>query len=124
MVALLCEHKFLNVFNFSREGMFRILCYQLEVLIQVFIPELYKHLQENRVPTDIYASNWFITMFSNDLPFDMAPSVIDVYLLEGNKGLLRISLSLLEFLAPHLLSLQYDDLMVFMSHTNSRQEML
>lgn len=59
-------------------------------------------------------------MFTNDLPFDMAPSVLDVYLLEGHKGLLRIALSLLSFLKHHLLCLQYDELMVFLSHPNAR----
>ena len=59
-------------------------------------------------------------MFTNDLPFDMAPSVLDVYLLEGHKGLLRIALSLLSFLQSHLLTLQYDELMVFLSHPNAR----
>ena len=61
-------------------------------------------------------------MFSNDLPFDMAPSVLDVFLLEGHKGLLRISLSLLVFLEKTLMSLCYDDLMVFLSHSNAREE--
>ena len=98
MVALLVEHQFQQVFNFADEGKFRVLCFQLEVVMQVFLPDLHQHLKKNKVPTDIYASNWFITMFSNDLPFDMAPSVLDVYLLEGHKGLLRISLSLLFFL--------------------------
>ena len=59
-------------------------------------------------------------MFTNDLPFDMAPRVLDAYLLEGHKGLLRIALSLLSFLQSHLLTLQYDELMVFLSHPNAR----
>jgi hypothetical protein len=75
------------------------------------------------VPTDIYASNWFITMFSNDLPFDMVPSVIDVYFLEGNKGLLRIALSMLSFLEGDLLAMKtFDELMVFMSNSSAREE--
>ena len=59
-------------------------------------------------------------MFTNDLPFDMAASVLDVYLLEGHKGLLRIALSILTFLKNELLALQYDELMVFLSHPNAR----
>ena len=110
------------MFNFADEGKFRVLCFQLEVVMQVFLPDLHQYLKKNKVPTDIYASNWFITMFSNDLPFDMAPSVLDVYLLEGHKGLLRISLSLLYFLKSTLLTLQYDDLMVFLSHPHAREE--
>ena len=105
MISLLCKHKFRQVFNFLSEGTFRVLCFQLEVLIQVYLPDLHEHLSKNKVPTDIYASNWFITMFTNDLPFDMAASVLDVYLLEGHKGLLRIALSILSFLKAELISL-------------------
>ena len=122
MVSLLVEHKFQQIFNFSEDGKFRVLCFQLEVCMQVYLPELHQHLKNNKIPTDIYASNWFITMFSNDLPFDMAPSVLDVFLLEGHKGLLRISLSLLLFLKQIIMSLNYDDLMVFLSHSHAREE--
>ena len=121
LISLLCEHEFLKVFNFLSGGTFRILCFQLEVLTQVYLPDLHEHLRKQKIPTDIYASNWFITMFTNDLPFDMAPSVLDVFLLEGHKGLLRIALSILSFLKTELLSLQYDELMVFLSHPNTRE---
>ena len=84
-------------------------------MIQVYIPDLYQHFVDNKIPTDIYASNWFITMFSNDLPFDMAPNILDVYLLEGKKGLLRIALSLLCFMKNDLMFLNNDDLLVCMS---------
>ena len=64
-------------------------------------------------------------MFTNDLPFDMAANVLDVFLLEGDKGLLRIALSLLSFFQQELLNLtQYDDLMVFLSHPNAREAVL
>jgi len=121
LVALLCEHKFRQVFNFLSDGTFRVLCFQLGVLTQVYLPDLHEHLQRQKIPIDIYASNWFITMFTNDLPFDMAPSVLDVYLLEGHKGLLRIALSILTYLKQELLALQFDELMVFLSHPNARE---
>ena len=61
-------------------------------------------------------------MFTNDLPFDMAANVLDVYLLEGHKGLLRIALSILSFLKSELIVMGYDELMVFLSHPNSREQ--
>lgn len=51
----------------------------------------------------------------------MAPSVLDVFLLEGHKGLLRIALSILAFLKTELLQLHQDELLVFLSHTNARE---
>ena len=52
----------------------------------------------------------------------MTPAVIDIYLLEGKKGLLRIALGLLSFLEDEILRMKYDDLMVFMSHPSAREE--
>lgn len=115
MVAVLCELRFGELFDFSSQGRFRILCYQLEACTQVFLPQVYAHLIENGIPIDIYASNWFLTMFCNDLPFDMAPAILDVFLLESFKGLIRIAISLLSLLWEHIKVLTTDKLMVFMS---------
>jgi hypothetical protein len=53
----------------------------------------------------------------------VTPAVIDVYLLEGTKGLLRIALGMLSFLQEDLLRMKsYDELMVFMSHSSTREE--
>lgn len=123
MVALLHSREFAKVFDFTSAGKFKTLCFQLDVLSYVYVPAVFEHFQHMNIPTDIYASNWFITLFSNDLPFDVTPAVIDVYLLEGNKGLLRIALGLLSFLQDDLLKMKsYDDLMVFMSHSSARED--
>jgi len=53
----------------------------------------------------------------------VTPAVIDVYFLEGTKGLLRIALGMLSFLQEELLRMKsYDELMVFMSHSVAREE--
>jgi hypothetical protein len=53
----------------------------------------------------------------------VTPAVIDIYLLEGTKGLLRIALGMLSFLQEDLLRMKsYDELMVFMSHSSTREE--
>jgi hypothetical protein len=112
-----------KIFDFTSAGKFKVICFQLEVLSYVYVPQVYEHFQHMTIPTEIYASNWFLTLFSNDLPFDLTPCVIDIFLLEGNKGLLRIALGLLSFLQEDLLRMKsYDDLMVFMSHPSAREE--
>ena len=85
------------------------------------VVEILKTIFDPEIPVDIYASNWFITMFAADLPFDMTPSIIDVFLLEGHKGLLRIGLALLSYVEPILLSLGFDEIMEFLSHASARE---
>lgn len=40
------------------------------------------------MPVDVYASSWFVTLFSNDLQFEIIPTVIDLYLLVGSRALI------------------------------------
>jgi hypothetical protein len=61
-------------------------------------------------------------MFACDLPYDVLPGVLDVYLLEGKKGLLRIALSLLALMEGTLLNIRGpDEIMEFLSHSSSRE---
>ena len=81
-------------------------------------------MRKYKVPTDIYASNWFLTMFSNDLPYDVLPSVLDVFLIEGYKGLIRIALSLLNLMETALLDIKsYEEIMEFLSHPQKREKL-
>lgn len=81
-----------------------------------YIPDLSAHLKKLKIPTDIFAANWFITMFCYELSLDLVFCILDVFLLEGIKSLLRISLALLQFLEDKLLGMDYDDCMVYLSH--------
>ncbi|XP_065313198.1 ecotropic viral integration site 5 ortholog-like isoform X2 [Gordionus sp. m RMFG-2023] len=56
--------------------------YQLECLIQEFTPDLFKHFQDNNFHASLYASPWFLTLFSSSLPLETAFRIMDVFLLE------------------------------------------
>lgn len=75
-----------------------------------------------KIPTDIYAANWFITMFCYELSLDLVFCILDVFLLEGIKSLLRISLALLKCMEPTLLQMGYDECMVYLSHCQKELE--
>jgi hypothetical protein len=84
--------------------------------MQQYLPELEQHLKHLKIPTDIYAANWFITMFCYELSLDLVFCILDVFLLEGIKSLLRISLALLKCMETQLLQMAYDECMVYLSH--------
>lgn len=46
----------------------------------MYLPDVYSIFKRKKIPVDLYASNWFATLFSNDLPFDTIPNIIDLYL--------------------------------------------
>lgn len=68
--------------------------------MQTYLPKLEEHLRALKIPTDIYAANWFITMFCYELSLDLVFCILDVFLLEGVKSLLKVSLALLKFMEP------------------------
>lgn len=80
-------------------------------------------MKKLKIPTDIYAANWFITMFCYELSLDLVFCILDVFLLEGIKSLFRISLALMKCMEDHLLKMSYDDIMVYLSHCQKDLEL-
>merc|ERR1719319_921939 len=69
--------------------------YQLDTLVQEHIPDLYVHFQSQAIHTNLYASSWFLTLFTTSLPLPIACRVMDCFLSEGIEVIFRLSLTLL-----------------------------
>lgn len=81
------------------------------------MPDLAEHFKKLKIPTDIYAANWFITMFCCELSMDLVFCILDVFLLEGIKSLIRVSLAILSCLHDRLLQMNDEECMTFLSST-------
>jgi len=77
--------------------------YQLDILIQEHIPELHVHFQSQSVHTNLYASRWFLTLFTSSLPISISSRIIDCFLSEGREVIFRVSLALLLMAKDELL---------------------
>ena len=55
-------------------------------------------------------------MFCYELSLDLVFCILDIFLLDGIKSLLRISLALLRCMQTKLLHMDYDECMVYLSH--------
>ena len=64
-------------------------------LMKKLKPNLFKKLEKHKVYPTIYASSWYLTCFSNFLPYDIVLRIMDCYLYEGSKIIHRFSLGLL-----------------------------
>jgi len=69
--------------------------YQLDTLVQEHIPDLYVHFQSQSIHTNLYASSWFLTLFTTSLPLNISCRIMDCFLLEGLEIIFRIALTLL-----------------------------
>eukprot|EP00347_Sterkiella_histriomuscorum_P004361 403360747 len=123
MMSILNTYKFDSILDLKSGGLFQILCYQLEAFIQHYLPKLHEHFRKHKIPTDIYAANWFITMFCCELSMDLVFCILDAFLLEGIKSLIRVSLAILSCLQERLLRMDDEECMTFLSSSQKDIEM-
>lgn len=63
--------------------------------LQEQIPELWAHFQGLAIESHMYASQWFLTLFTAKFPLVFVFRVIDLFLLDGTKTLFQVALGLL-----------------------------
>lgn len=80
-------------------------------LVHRHLPRLASHLDSLGVDHAMYASQWFITLFTYSFSFDIVTRVWDMFLLEGWKAVYRVALAALEVNQDTLLALDFDGAM-------------
>ncbi|XP_076353898.1 ecotropic viral integration site 5 ortholog-like isoform X1 [Tachypleus tridentatus] len=85
--------------------------YQLDAIVQEQIPELHVHFQSQNFHTSMYASSWFLTLFTAALPLQIASRVMDLFLSEGMEMVFRISVAILQFCKEDLLQLNMEGML-------------
>ena len=87
--------------------------YQLECMVQELLPEIHRHFESQNYHTSMYASSWFLTLFTSCLPLNLAARVIDVFLSEGMEMIFRISIAILMICKEDLLKLDMEGLLKY-----------
>ncbi|XP_020588827.1 EVI5-like protein isoform X2 [Phalaenopsis equestris] len=78
--------------------------FQFERLVKDYLPKLGQHFSEEMINPSMYASQWFITVFSYSFPFPLALRIWDVFLFEGVKIVFQVGLALLTLCQNDLIS--------------------
>ncbi|URE22856.1 TBC [Musa troglodytarum] len=84
---------------------------QFEQLVKEYLPMLGEHFTQEMVNPSMYASQWFITVFSYSFPFPLALRIWDVFLYEGVKVVFQVGLALLRFCHDDLIKLPFEKLL-------------
>ena len=71
------------------------------------MPKIYKKLVEKEAYPTMYASQWFFTLYTNCLPFEIIVRIFDCYLLEGEKIIYRAALAILKLNEDDLLKAKH-----------------
>lgn len=82
--------------------------FQLTALLKDYIPELSHHLDHIGIETHMYASQWFLTLFTAKFPLQMVFFILDLFLSQGMNTIFHISLALLHDAKTDLLQLDFE----------------
>lgn len=74
-----------------------VMLFQFDQLVQIYIPQLKKHFDNEGIIPQTYATQWFMTVFTSSFPMDFVVRIWDSFLNEGWKIVFRIGLALLKY---------------------------
>ncbi|XP_041530207.1 rab GTPase-activating protein 1 isoform X1 [Microtus oregoni] len=87
--------------------------YQLERLMQEYIPDLYNHFLDISLEAHMYASQWFLTLFTAKFPLYMVFHIMDLLLCEGISVIFNVALGLLKTSKDDLLLTDFEGALKF-----------
>lgn len=61
-----------------------------------YLPKIWNHLTQENIHYSMYATSWFMTVYTNSFPFDLVTKIFDVLWYEGFKIVYRVALALLK----------------------------
>lgn len=88
--------------------------YQFDRLIEDLLPVLHVHFLRRGIKSSMYASQWFMTLFSYRFPLDVVYRILDAIFAEGIDAMLRFALALLIRNEEAILALDFEPCLQFL----------
>ncbi|XP_073833408.1 ecotropic viral integration site 5 isoform X2 [Musca autumnalis] len=112
LVQIMQQHRMRDMFKPSMSEL-GLCMYQLENLVQEQIPEMHIHFQQQGFQTTMYASSWFLTLYTTSLSLNISSLIMDVFLSEGMEFIFKVALALLLFGKDTVLSLDMEAMLKY-----------
>lgn len=104
LVRLMHQYKLRNLFVQDMPGL-HLHLYQFERLLEDSEPALYCHLHRRGISSHLYATQWFLTLFSYRFPLQLVLRIYDMIFSEGLSAILRFGIALMQKNAATLLGI-------------------
>ncbi|KAG8196661.1 hypothetical protein JTE90_006571 [Oedothorax gibbosus] len=82
--------------------------YQLQKLMEDQMPGLVSHFDDLGIEVHMFASQWFLTLFTAKFPLIAVFYIIDLFLLEGMDVIFQVAMALLMLSQKELLALDFE----------------
>ncbi|KAK6002455.1 hypothetical protein QM012_002093 [Aureobasidium pullulans] len=116
-VRLMAKYNLRSLFTAEMTGL-HLNLYLFERLLEDYEPALYCHLHRRGVPPNLYATQWFLTLFAYRFPLQLVLRVYDLVLSEGLGAILKFGIALMQRNAQTLLGMK--DMVQLSTHLKER----
>ena len=94
LVKIMSDYGFRNLFKDGFEVL-HLRFYQLDRLMEDYLNDVYMHFQDIGVATHMFASQWFLTLYTAKFPLFMVFQYLDLFLLTGFDSVFQVAIALL-----------------------------
>ncbi|CDW90532.1 plant adhesion molecule 1 [Stylonychia lemnae] len=108
-LTIMNKHEFRDNFKDKMPGLAKSFYIHLS-LLKKFMPKIHAHFLQNYMIPQIYATQWYMTLFASSLPYECILKIWDIYLVEGTKIIYRVCLALIKLISPNMLQMGMDEL--------------
>lgn len=109
---------------YQNVGNIYIKLYAFDKLLGKFLPKVLQQLSKFNIQSVLYATPWFMTLYSSVLPFNLFLRTFDIFLLEKWKIIYRVGLTILKHHEAAILRAQgFDEIMVALKNIDVFAEM-
>ncbi|XP_069685787.1 rab GTPase-activating protein 1-like isoform X2 [Periplaneta americana] len=112
LVKLMYDYGLRDLYKDGFENLYMRL-YQLNRLMEEQLPQLWQHFSDKGVESHMFASQWFLTLFTARFPLYFVFHIIDVFLLQGVDTLFQVALALLMMCKKELLQLDFESILKY-----------
>lgn len=116
LVSLMYDYGLRDLYKEHFENLYLRL-YQLNRLMKDQLPKLYEHFQQTGVETHMFASQWFLTLFTARFPLYFVFHILDVFLLDGMPILFQVAITLLSVCEADLRQLDFEGVLKYVRVT-------
>ncbi|XP_023215853.1 rab GTPase-activating protein 1-like [Centruroides sculpturatus] len=106
------------MFDYHLRDMFRngfeelhLKLFILDRLMEELLPEVYAHFIDLGIEAHMYASQWFLTLFTAKFPLYVVFYIVDIFLLDGADTLFQVAVALLMMSKKDLLALDFEGIL-------------
>ena len=80
-------------------------------IFKINLPELFDHFQENEILPEHYLLEWFMTLYTRNIYFDLALRIWDIYMIEGIVALYKTAIVIFCLHEKEYLQMEFSDIM-------------